>query len=79
MIERVEFLDTTLRDGNKPAFIYLASDDRLEMAPQPAQLGVDIIDAGLRSYLDAVNRIEIHWSTRTEEEHYFDGESLWWE
>ncbi len=49
MIERVEFLDTTLRDGNKLAFIYLASDDRLEMARQLALLGVDIIDAGYPS------------------------------
>ncbi len=49
MIERVEFLDTTLRDGNKLAFIYLDIDDRLEMARQLAQLSVDIIDAGYPS------------------------------
>jgi len=46
MARRVQFLDTTLRDGNKLPFIALAVKDRLEIALQLARLGVDIIDAG---------------------------------
>jgi 2-isopropylmalate synthase len=46
MAETVEFLDTTLRDGNKLPFVVLDRDDRLVIARQLATLGVDIIDAG---------------------------------
>jgi 2-isopropylmalate synthase len=46
MAENVEFLDTTLRDGNKLPFVVLDRHDRLVIARQLAALGVDIIDAG---------------------------------
>jgi 2-isopropylmalate synthase len=46
MGHRIEFLDTTLRDGNKLPFLVLDKRDRLEIAHQLARLGVDIIDAG---------------------------------
>jgi 2-isopropylmalate synthase len=46
MAETVEFLDTTLRDGNKLPFVVLGREDRLVIARQLANLGVDIIDAG---------------------------------
>jgi 2-isopropylmalate synthase len=46
MIEYVEFLDTSLRDGNKLPFVVLDRHDRLVIARQLAALGVDIIDAG---------------------------------
>jgi 2-isopropylmalate synthase len=46
MAETVEFLDTTLRDGNKLPFVVLDRHDRLVIARQLATLGVDIIDAG---------------------------------
>ena len=46
MAETVEFLDTTLRDGNKLPFVVLDRHDRLVIARQLANLGVDIIDAG---------------------------------
>jgi 2-isopropylmalate synthase len=46
MAETVEFLDTTLRDGNKLPFVVLDRHDRLVIARQLAALGVDIIDAG---------------------------------
>ncbi len=42
----VEFMDTTLRDGNKLPFVVLDRHDRLVIARQLATLGVDIIDAG---------------------------------
>jgi 2-isopropylmalate synthase len=46
MAEIVEFLDTTLRDGNKLPHVVLDRHDRLVIARQLAALGVDIIDAG---------------------------------
>jgi len=46
MADTVEFLDTTLRDGNKLPFVVLDRHDRLVIARQLATLGVDIIDAG---------------------------------
>ncbi|NOY08050.1 MAG: hypothetical protein GXP33_04330 [Spirochaetes bacterium] len=45
-MRRIEFLDTTLRDGNKLPFIVMNLSDRLEIAHQLVRLGVDIIDAG---------------------------------
>ncbi|MCD6120997.1 MAG: hypothetical protein J7K04_04100 [Spirochaetales bacterium] len=45
-MRRIEFLDTTLRDGNKLPFIIMNVNDRLEIAHQLVKLGVDIIDAG---------------------------------
>jgi 2-isopropylmalate synthase len=42
----VEFLDTTLRDGNKLPFVVLSVGERLAVARQLAELGVDIIEAG---------------------------------
>jgi 2-isopropylmalate synthase len=46
MKDSVEFLDTTLRDGNKLPFVVLDRSDRLVIARQLATMGVDIIDAG---------------------------------
>jgi len=46
MSEWVEFLDTTLRDGNKLPFVVLSIGERLALARQLAGLGVDIIEAG---------------------------------
>jgi 2-isopropylmalate synthase len=46
MGNRIQILDTTLRDGNKLPFLVLDQKDRLEIARQLARLGVDIIDAG---------------------------------
>ena len=46
MARRIEILDTTLRDGNKLAFVVLSTPDRLALARQLARLGVDIIEAG---------------------------------
>jgi len=46
MGDKIQILDTTLRDGNKLPFLVLDKKDRLEIALQLARLGVDIIDAG---------------------------------
>ena len=46
MSEWVEFLDTTLRDGNKLPFVVLSVAERLAIARQLGELGVDIIEAG---------------------------------
>ena len=45
-MRKIEFLDTTLRDGNKLPFIVMNVNDRLEIAHQLVKLGVDILDAG---------------------------------
>jgi 2-isopropylmalate synthase len=42
----------------------------------------DVIEASLRAYLDAVNRIESHRQENPEEaprEFFIDGDQLWWE
>ncbi len=46
MSEKVEFLDTTLRDGSKLSFVVLSVGERLAIARQLSELGVDIIEAG---------------------------------
>jgi 2-isopropylmalate synthase len=42
----VEFLDTTLRDGIKLPFVVLSVGEKLAIARQLGELGVDIIEAG---------------------------------
>src|SRR5260370_20712034 len=44
--EKVAVFDTTLRDGEQAAGTRLGSREKLIIAPQPAQLNVDVIDAG---------------------------------
>jgi len=46
MARRIEFLDTTLRDGNKLPFVVLSFRDRVLLARGLERLGVDIIEAG---------------------------------
>jgi 2-isopropylmalate synthase len=46
MARAIEFLDTTLRDGNKLPFVALSPDDRVVLAARLERLGVDIIEAG---------------------------------
>jgi 2-isopropylmalate synthase len=46
MSEMVEFLDTTLRDGNKLPFVVLSISERLAIARSLSELGVDIVEAG---------------------------------
>src|SRR5581483_11597897 len=61
MSDRVVIFDTTLRDGEQTAGIALNGDDKLEIAQQPAKLGVDVIEAGFAASspgdFDAVARI----------------------
>ncbi len=44
--ERVQFFDTTLRDGEQAAGINLNSQEKLQIAVQLANMGVDVIEAG---------------------------------
>ena len=46
MSDRVLIFDTTLRDGEQSPGIALDSDDKVAIANQLAELGVDIIEAG---------------------------------
>jgi 2-isopropylmalate synthase len=46
MSEQVQFLDTTLRDGNKLPFVVLSVGERLAIARQLSELGVDVIETG---------------------------------
>jgi 2-isopropylmalate synthase len=46
MPEYVQFLDTTLRDGNKLPFVVLSVRERLAIARQLLEIGVDVIDVG---------------------------------
>ncbi len=61
MSERVAVFDTTLRDGEQAAGTRLGSRDKLIIARQLAQLGVDVIEAGYPASspedADAVQRI----------------------
>jgi 2-isopropylmalate synthase len=60
-LETVRFFDTTLRDGEQSPGCTLSSAEKLEIARQLAQLGVDIIEAGFPAAspddLAAVQRI----------------------
>src|ERR671932_144532 len=47
--DRVRIFDTTLRDGEQSPGISLNRAEKLEIAHQLARLGVDVIEAGLRS------------------------------
>src|SRR3954454_10462541 len=45
-MDRVQILDTTLRDGEQSPGISLNTQEKLEIAHQLARLGVDVIEAG---------------------------------
>ena len=65
-MDKVIIFDTTLRDGEQAAGGALTAEDKMEIARQLDQLGVDVIEAGFsissRGELDAVRRIadELH-------------------
>ncbi|MDD1756571.1 MAG: 2-isopropylmalate synthase, partial [Methanomassiliicoccales archaeon] len=44
--ERVEILDTTLRDGEQTPGIALSVEDKVKIAEALSDLGVDVIEAG---------------------------------
>ena len=45
-LDRVRFLDTTLRDGEQSAGIGMTVEEKVEIAKQLEKLQVDIIEAG---------------------------------
>ena len=45
-MDRLRIFDTTLRDGEQSPGASMTSDEKLEVALQLAELGVDIIEAG---------------------------------
>ncbi|HLE57535.1 MAG TPA: 2-isopropylmalate synthase, partial [Rhodothermia bacterium] len=45
-MDRLYIFDTTLRDGEQSPGASLTSDEKLEVALQLAELGVDVIEAG---------------------------------
>jgi 2-isopropylmalate synthase len=67
----IQILDTTLRDGEQSPGASLQTPEKIKIAHQLAQLGVDVIEAGFPSSspgdFDAVQRIarEVHGPTIT--------------
>ncbi len=61
MPERVNILDTTLRDGEQTPNVALSSEDKVKIAQALDELGVDVIEAGFpvnsEGEADAVKRI----------------------
>ncbi|MCS7095503.1 MAG: 2-isopropylmalate synthase [Candidatus Bathyarchaeota archaeon] len=59
--EKVRFLDTTLRDGEQTPGVSLTPDNKLLIARQLDELGVDVIEAGFASVsngeMEAIKRI----------------------
>src|SRR5919202_5568710 len=45
-MDRLYIFDTTLRDGEQSPGASLTSDEKMEVALQLAELGVDIVEAG---------------------------------
>ncbi len=54
---RIRILDTTLRDGEQTPGVSLTVDDKMEIARQLSQLGVDTIEAGFPSSSEGEKRI----------------------
>jgi 2-isopropylmalate synthase len=53
MAEYVSIFDTTLRDGEEAPGFALTPDQKLQMAHQLAQLGLDVVEAGFPAASDA--------------------------
>ena len=45
-MRRIEFFDTTLRDGEQSPGVALNKEEKLQIARQLEKLGVDVIEAG---------------------------------
>ncbi len=54
---RIRIFDTTLRDGEQTPGVSLTADDKMEIARQLSQLGVDIIEAGFPSSSDGERKV----------------------
>jgi len=54
---RIRVFDTTLRDGEQTPGVSLTADDKMEIARQLSQLGVDIIEAGFPSSSDGERKV----------------------
>jgi 2-isopropylmalate synthase len=55
--KRIRIFDTTLRDGEQTPGVSLTADDKIEIARQLSQLGVDAIEAGFPSSSEGEKRI----------------------
>jgi 2-isopropylmalate synthase len=53
----IRIFDTTLRDGEQTPGVSLTADDKMEIARQLSQLGVDTIEAGFPSSSDGEKKI----------------------
>ena len=55
--KRIRIFDTTLRDGEQTPGVSLTADDKIEIARQLSQLGVDVIEAGFPSSSDGEKKV----------------------
>jgi 2-isopropylmalate synthase len=53
----IRIFDTTLRDGEQTPGVSLTADDKIEIARQLSQLGVDVIEAGFPSSSDGEKKV----------------------
>ena len=55
--KRIRIFDTTLRDGEQTPGVSLTADDKMEIARQLNQLGVDVIEAGFPSSSEGEKKV----------------------
>jgi len=55
--KHIRIFDTTLRDGEQTPGVSLTADDKIEIARQLSQLGVDVIEAGFPSSSDGEKKV----------------------
>jgi 2-isopropylmalate synthase len=62
-VDRVRIFDTTLRDGEQAARINLNTAEKIQIAKQLEKLKMDVIEASIKAYMNAVNRIfQLSWA-----------------
>lgn len=54
---RIRIFDTTLRDGEQTPGVSLTAEDKMEIARQLSQLGVDVIEAGFPSSSEGEKKV----------------------
>jgi len=65
-MRKLYVFDTTLRDGEQSLGITLNVKEKLEIGHQLVKLGVDIIEASAKAYINALDKRDLHIGLETD-------------
>ena len=64
-MEKIQIFDTTLRDGEQSPGFSMNRDEKLKLAHQIEELGVDVLEAGFPSLRPAIWKRLVPWRPKS--------------